>query len=81
MMPPEKEPATRRAKEHFSNLTRTGRLPLSGYDGVITITMPRALSIRLATAIGQNSIKNELQAVGRQPDFLSVPARSRCGER
>jgi hypothetical protein len=41
-------PATTRAKEHISSLTRTGLRLLSGYDGDIAITMPRAQGIRLA---------------------------------
>jgi len=56
-------------KKNFSNLTRTGLRLLFGIDGGINITMPCAPGIRLATAIGRNSIKNVTLAVGRQPIY------------
>ncbi|BBE76875.1 hypothetical protein MRY16398_19310 [Phytobacter sp. MRY16-398] len=49
---PPKKARREAGKEDLSNLTRTGHRLLFGYDGGIAITMPRALSIRLATAVG-----------------------------
>ncbi|WP_193757703.1 hypothetical protein [Pluralibacter gergoviae] len=67
-------------KRTFSNLTRTGLRLLFGYDGGITIIMLCAPGMGLAIAIIQNSITDELLAVGRQPDRLSGRGSSRCGE-
>jgi hypothetical protein len=58
---PPKKARREAGKEDLSNLTRTGHRLLFGYDGGIAITMPRALSIRLATAVGYWLVKTRLK--------------------